>query len=178
MGYAGFPFVAIGTGLLIHFRHPGTGDGFLVMCQVFNGIGTGIWANTAPVGLMASVTHQETAVALALWGMFGSIGAAVGFAVAGAIWTNVLPPRLLSELPADQKDVFKKIYGDIEVQMSYADGTAVRKAIVDAYAAVQRYMVIAGAAFLPLMLICLIMWRNIDLAKRQAERGQTKGNVW
>merc|ERR1712093_595825 len=84
--YGGIPFVVLGTALLIHLRTPSTHVGLLVMCQVFNGIGTGIWATTAQLAVMASVSHQEVAVAIALWGMFGSIGSAIGQAIAGALW--------------------------------------------------------------------------------------------
>lgn len=80
---SGSPFAVIGTVLLIHFRHPGTAIGYLVMFQVFHGICGGIRAMTGPLAIMASVDHQELAVVLAIHGTFGSIGQAIGFAVCG-----------------------------------------------------------------------------------------------
>lgn len=173
----GIPFVTLGTVLLIHFRRPETPIGYLVMCQFFNGIGTGIWATTAQISIMASVNHQEIAVAIALWGLFASIGSAIGNAIAGALWTNIFPGRLMSELPEESKNLTMPIYGDITTQLSYTEGP-IRDAIVNAYAHVQRLMVISGAAFLPLLIIFVLMWKNIDLRKRQQEQGQSKGNVW
>merc|ERR1711964_637479 len=38
--FGGIPFVVLGTALLIHLRTPSTHVGLLVMCQVFNGIGS------------------------------------------------------------------------------------------------------------------------------------------
>lgn len=178
VSFAGIPFVTLGTVLLIHFRRPGAEVGYLVMCQLFNGFGTGIWSLTGQLAVMAAVNHQEVAVAYALWSMFGSIGSGLGSAIAGAIWTNVFPGKLYQELPDDQKNMTSLVYGSIEEQKAFPMGSPIRVATIDAYAHVQRLMVIAGAAFIPLLLICLIMWRNIDVRKRQQESGQSKGNIW
>lgn len=176
---AGVPFCVLGTVLLIHFRTPESHVGFLVMCQMFNGISSGIWALTAQLAVMSCVTHQEIAVALAMWGLFGSIGAAIGLAIAGALWNNILPAQLLKNLPEGSKDQAAKIFGDITVQKSFPMGSPIRNAIIAAYADVQRKMVIAGAAFIPLCLLCLFMWRNINVRELEKTKGkQTKGNVW
>jgi hypothetical protein len=176
---AGVPVAILGTALLIHFRTPETHIGLLVMCQLLNGLATGTWALCAQIAIMASVTHQEIAVSLALFSLFGSIGASIGFAVAGGIWTNTLPQKLYEFLPEDSKNLTAIIYGDIEAQKSYPLGTPIRDAVVGAYADVQRKMVIAGSCILPLCLVCLLMWRNINVKELERARGkQTKGNVW
>ncbi|RWA14690.1 hypothetical protein EKO27_g473 [Xylaria grammica] len=168
----GIPFATLGTVLLIHFRTPSTHVGYLVMCQIFNGISSEIWVLTAQLAIMASVTHQEIAVSLALFRLFGSIGAAIGFAIAGALWTNILPAKLYEFLPGDAKDQAGEIFGSIIIQKSYPMGTPIRDAIVAAYADVQRKMVISGAAFLPLCFICLLMWKNINVKTLEANRGK------
>lgn len=178
ISFAGIPFVTLGTALLIHFRRPSSSIGYLVMCQLFNGFGTGIWSICAQLAVMASVNHQEIAVAMAIWSMFGSIGSSLGYAIAGGIWTNVFPGKLLEELPADQKDKASLVYGSIDEQKAAPMGDPVRMATIGAYAHVQRLMVIAGAAFIPLLFLCLVMWRKIDVKKRQKESGQSKGNIW
>lgn len=173
------PFAVLGTALLIHFRTPETKVGYLVMCQLFNGVYSGVWALTAQLAIMASVTHQEIAVTNALFSLFGSIGSAIGFAIAGALWTNIFPVQLQERLPADVKDQWATIYGDITIQMSYEPGDPIRDAIVGAYGDVQRKMVITGVAFIPLCLGCLFMWKNINVRKLEATHGtQTKGTVW
>jgi hypothetical protein len=149
------------------------------MCQLFNGISSEIWALTTQLAIMARITHQEIAVALALLSLFGSIGSSIGLAIAGALWTNILPAKLYEFLPADTKDQAAEIYGDITIQLSYPIGTPVRDAIIAAYGDVQRKMVIAGAAFLPACLLCLLMWKNINVKTLEATYGkQTKGNVF
>ena len=149
------------------------------MCQVFNGIACGIWPLVGQLAIMASVGHQEIAVGLALWGLFGSVGAAIGLAIAGALWNNVLPKQILHRLPADAKDQMATIFGDLNVQLGYPMGNPVRDAIIGAYGDVQRKMVIAGAAFTPLCLICVLMLKNINVRNLEATKGkQTKGNVF
>lgn len=173
------PVAILGTALLIYFRHPGTDVGYLVMCQIFNGVATGFWALTAQLAIMASVSHQEIAVGIALWGLFGSIGAAVGNAIAGGLWTNIVPRELYKNLPENVKNATMEIYGDIEKQTSYPIGSPVRDAIIHTYGYVQRIMVIVGACFLPLCIICLFMWKNINVKQLEKVHGkQTKGNVF
>jgi len=171
---SGIPFCILGTALLIYFRHPGVDVGYLVMCQVFHGICGGIWAMTGPLAIMASVDHQELAVVLAIYGMFGSIGQAVGFAVSGSIWTNDLPRELNEHLPVGSKNESMAIYGDITKQMEFPIGNPIRDGVVDAYGAVQREMVIAGCAFLPFIIVSVLVWRNLPIK----ERKQTKGTVF
>ena len=183
LSYAGIPFVVLGTALLIVLRKPDTPVGLLVMCQIFNGIDTGIFSTCGQLVVMATVTHQEIAVVLALWGMFGSIGSAVGQTIAGGIWTNVLPGKLVEALPEGRKDLAASIYSSLVIQQEYPMGMPVRGAIIEAYADVQRKMVIAGSAFMPILLLCIVMWRNVNVRKleeRQESEGrkQTKGVVW
>ncbi|KAF2723172.1 MFS general substrate transporter [Polychaeton citri CBS 116435] len=169
------PFAVLGTALLIHFRHPGTDVGWLVMCQLFSGIYSGVWALTGQLIITACVNHQEIAVALALYGLFGAIGASVGEAIAGALWTNIFPKRLYEYLPMDTKNFTATIYADIETQMSY-EGTPTGDAINHAYGYVMRLMVICGVCFIPLCVGCIVLWKNIDTKHPEKEQGkQPKG---
>jgi len=149
------------------------------MCQLLNGLATGTWALCGQIAIMASVTHQEIAVALALFGLFGSIGSSIGYAIAGGLWTNILPAKLNEFLPADVKNMSATIYGDITLQLEYPIGNPIRDGVIAAYADVQRKMVIAGSCFLPLCLVALLMWKNINVKELERTRGkQTGHNVW
>lgn len=172
------PFAVLGTALLIHFRHPGTPVGYLVMCQVFQGLYSGVWALTGQLIITASVNHQEVAVALALFGLFGSIGASAGEAVAGALWTNMLYERLESYLPAETKALAAGIYASLETQLEYA-GTPTGDAINLAYGYVMRMMVICGVCFIPLCIGCVFLWRDVNVKKLEREKGrQMRGMVF
>lgn len=128
---------------------------------------------------MVPVTHQEIAVVNAIWGLFGSFGSSIGYAIAGAMWNNILPGQLLQRLPESSKADYRTIFGDITVQSSFADGTPERDAVVGAYADVQRKMVITGACFVPLCLACIWVWKNTNIKKLEKEEGkQTKGTVF
>ncbi|KAF4499718.1 siderophore iron transporter mirB [Fusarium agapanthi] len=151
----GIPWCVLGTALLIHFRQPGNDIGYLVMCQVFHGYPPGDCSCAA------------------LYSMFGSIGQAIGFGISGALWTNDLPREMYKALPQDAKNQTAALYGDMKLQMADPIGTPIRDAVVHAYGVVQREMVIAGCAFLPLICICVIAWRN-----KPIDRQQTKGNVF
>ncbi|KAI0547188.1 MFS general substrate transporter [Xylaria curta] len=176
---AGIPFVVLGTVLLVEFRKPSTHVGLLVLFQILNGIGDGIWTPVGQLAVMASVPHQQIAVGVALYGLFGSIGSAIGNAVAGAIWNNVLPQKLEEFLPGDVKNRTAEIFGSIEIQQSYPFGTPERDAIVAACGDVQRKLVIAGSAFLPLAVIFIFVWKNINVRKLEAVHGtQTKGTIF
>lgn len=145
------------------------------MCQVLVGIGTGMFTQCGQLALMSVLTHQEIAVALALFGLFGSIGVAIGNAIAGALWTNILPVELGKNLPSDVADQLATIYGSIEVQLSYPMDSPVRDAIISAYGVVQHKMVIAGSAFVPVFVLCIFLYRNINVKDKLS---QTKGNVF
>lgn len=172
------PFAVLGTALLIHFRHPGTYVGWLVMCQLFQGIYSGVWALTGQLAITASVNHQEVAVALALYGLFGSIGASIGEAIAGAMWTNLFYDRLVEYLPKASKDLATDIYAKLDTQLLYA-GTPEGEAINLAYGYVMRLMVICGVCFIPLCIASILLWRNINVKRLEEEKGrQMKGRLF
>lgn len=177
--YVGAPITLLGTALLIPFRAPDTAPGVLALTQVLVGLGTGIFATCGQLAVMAPVTHQQLAVVNALWGLFGSFGSSIGFAIAGAMWNNILPVEIEKRLPEESKHLAATIFGDMVMQMSYADGTPERDAIVGAYSDVMRKMVIAGACFIPLCLGSIYLWKNINVKKLEEEQGkQTKGVVF
>ncbi|KAH7130480.1 siderophore iron transporter-like protein mirB [Dendryphion nanum] len=177
--YSGVPVVLLGTALLIPFRAPSTDPGLLAFTQVLVGLGTGIFATCSQLAAMSTVTHQQIAVVIAIWGLFGSFGAAIGYAIAGAMWNNILPEQLYQRLPEASKNRTMEIFGDMVVQMSFLDGSPERQAILGAYGDVQRKMVIVGACFVPLCFASLFIWRNINVKKLEEEQGkQTKGMVF
>lgn len=169
----------LGTGLLIPFRQPSTHIGLVTMTQVLIGLGAALFTTCGQLAIMAPISHQEIAVVIGIWGMFGSVGAAVGLAISGGIWNNILPEQLYQRLPEESKSLASTIFGDIEQQMKYLDGSPERDAIVGAYGDVQRKLVIAGACFMPLILASIYIWKDINVKKLEDEKGnQTRGNVW
>lgn len=129
---------------------------------------------TEQLAAMSAVPHNEVAVVLALEGLFMSIGGSIGQSISGAIWTNILPDKLVEYLPDSEKANWKEIYGSLGVQLLHPVGSPTRDAIIMAYGYVQRRMLLAGVCFMPLALGCVLLWKNIDVKGKQ----QTKGMVF
>ncbi|KAF2841715.1 MFS general substrate transporter [Patellaria atrata CBS 101060] len=168
------PFTTLGTALLVHFRHPHTHLGYIIMCQIFIAFAGGTLVICQQIAVMAVVTHNEIAVVFALLGLFSSIGGSIGQSIAGTIWTNSLLPLLEEHLPEASKQNATLIYGSLATQLSYQWGSPERDAIVKVYGIVQRRLAIAGSAVMPVAIISILVWENIDVRGLK----QTKGRVF
>lgn len=171
---AAVPVAALATGLLIHFRQPDTYIGYIIMCQILKSVAAGTIIICEQLAVMAVVAHNEITVMLALIGLATSVGRAVGSAISGGIWTNQMPGKMAEYLPDHARENVTTIYGDLRVQLSYEWGSDVRDAIVHAYGDVQRNMVIAGAALMPIAFICVLFWKNVNVSKFK----QTEGKIF
>jgi hypothetical protein len=175
----GVPILLLGTALLIPFRAPETNPGILAMTQIIVGLGSGIFSICAQLAIWVPVTHQEVAAVNAVYGLFGSFGSSIGYAIAGALWNNIVPGELLKRLPEESKADMREIFGSIVIQSGFADGTPERAAVVGAYGDIQRKMVITGSCFVPFCLASIFLWRNINVKTLEREKGiQTKGTVF
>lgn len=168
------PIAAMTTGLLIHFRYPGTYIGYIIMCQILKAVSGGTIIICEQLAVMSVVSHNELAVMLAVIGLASSVGRSIGTSISGAIWTNQLPGKLEKYLPEESQGNLTTIFGDLRVQLGYPWGSPTRDAIVSAYGDVQRNMVIAGACFMPLALGCVLLWKNVNVSKFR----QTEGKVF
>ena len=165
------PLQILGTGLMIYFRQPDKALGYVIMCQIFIAFSGGTLVVTQQVAIMAAVGPENVAVALALQALFTSIGGAIGTSISGAIWTNTLPAELQKYLPDHLKSQALDIYASLDTQLSYPFGSPARDGIINAYAATQRYMCIAGTAVLALMFVWVLMWRDIKVTDFRKPRG-------
>ena len=159
---------------MIHFRQPDVNIGYIVMCQIFIALSGGSLVICEQLAVMAATNHQYVAVVIAIEGMFSSIGGAIGSTVAGAIWTGIFPTALEKRLPSSASDAFLKIYGDLETQLSYPEGSPTRTAIDLAYGEAQMYMCISATAVLALAIVAVLLWRDINVKHFK----QVKGMVW
>ncbi len=172
--YFGIPLSILGLGLMINFRRPDGNVGYIVMCQIFVSFAAGTIIICDEIAIMAAASHQHIAVVLAVLGMFGTIGGAIGLTVAAAIWQNILPKKLAEYLPVSELPNLPSIYEDITMQLSYAVGSPARIAIQHAYGDAQMMMLIAGTAVWAVGIVAVVMWRDI----RVIDIKQTKGHVF
>ncbi|WVN86088.1 uncharacterized protein L203_101246 [Cryptococcus depauperatus CBS 7841] len=164
------PIYILGIGLMIHFRKPGGHFGFIIMCQVFTAFG-GTMIDCQQVAVVAAASHNDAAAVLALLGLFGSVGGAIGNSVSGAIWTNTLPKALRSYLPKESLGDWKAIYDSLDTQLSYPVGSETRTAIINAYAEAQSRMLIASISIMALSLIWIFVIKNIRVTDIQQAKG-------
>lgn len=167
------PLQILGTGLMIHFRQPTQGIGYVVMCQIFIAFSGGTLVVTEELAIMAAVGADNVAVALALQALFTAIGGAIGTSISGAIWTNTLPGALQTYLPASAKGQAAEIYASLVTQLSYEWGSPERDGIIQAYAVTQRYMCIAATAVLALAFVWVLLWRDIRVKDFKKPAGAT-----
>ncbi|KAI3332802.1 major facilitator superfamily protein [Ustulina deusta] len=170
--YFGVPATILALGLLIQFRHEGTNIGWIIFVEILYAFAGGASVICEQVAVMAAASHQEVAVVLAIEGLFASVGGGIGGTVAGAIWTGVFPQKLLEYLPADTKDQFATIYGDLTAQISYPVGSATHAAIVRAYDDALRNMFIAATTLTVIGLAGVIAWRDIKLKDFKQVKGR------
>ena len=172
--YFGIPLSILGLGLMIRFRQPDGYVGYIVMCQVFISFAAGTIIICDEIAILAAASHQHVAVVIAVLGMFGNIGGAIGLTVAAAIWQDVFPKKLVEYLPASELPNLLTIYADITTQLSYPVGSPARIAIQHAYGDAQKSMLIAGTAVWAVGLVVVVMWRDIRVIGIK----QTKGHVF
>ena len=172
--YFGIPLSILGTGLMICFRRPDGNISYIVMCQIFISFAAGTIIICDEIAIMAAASHQHIAVVLAVLGMFGNIGGAIGLTVAATIWQDVLPKKLAEYLPALELPNLPTIYENITVQLSYPVGSPARIAIQHAYGDAQMLMLIAGTSVWAVGVVAVVMWRDIRVIGIK----QTKGHVF
>ncbi|EIW66653.1 hypothetical protein TREMEDRAFT_70004 [Tremella mesenterica DSM 1558] len=153
----GVPLYVLGEGLMIRFRQPAFGGSSFTCVE--------------QVAVLSVGSHNDSAAMLALLGLFGYYGGAVGNSISGAIWTNTLPKYLKEYLPEETIDSWEDIYNDLDQQLSFPMGDPTRTAINEAYAVAQSRMLIAGTAVMALALVFTLMMRNINVSKIHQVKG-------
>ncbi|KAJ5730818.1 uncharacterized protein N7483_005326 [Penicillium malachiteum] len=172
--YISVPLYVFTQGLMIYFRKPNSSVGYQIMCQIFISIGGSIFIIVEQLGILAAVDHQHVATALALLNVIGTIGDSAGYTICTAIWTNTFKKALAHYLPEDAMGDLDSIYNSVDVQISYAPGTAIRTAIQHAYAYSEVRLLAAGLGIMSLAFVWMFMIKDIDLNKVK----QTKGMVF
>ncbi|KXG46759.1 Major facilitator superfamily domain, general substrate transporter [Penicillium griseofulvum] len=168
--YFSFPLMILGVGLMIKFRQPDAGIGYICMTQIFVAFAGGTTVICGELAMMAPSDHQHIAVILAMLNLFGSIGSAIGSTVSAAIWTSEFPKALAKYVPAEVN--VAKVYSDITAQLSYEWGSPARNAIARAYGDAQQYMLITSVCMLVVAWGCSAMWRDIKIKDLKQVKGR------
>jgi SIT family siderophore-iron:H+ symporter-like MFS transporter len=175
-------FIVAGTllflmafGLLYRYRGGSSINDFagLVAAEVILGIAGGLFPYPTQVLVQSAVQHERTAVITSLYLALYSVGSALGNTIAGAIWTNTMPGRLLDDLTRagvpNAATVATTVYLDPLTWIATNPmGTPAREAVNSAYREVQRYLTITGLCLSVLLIIASVCLRNPRLGDTQS----------
>lgn len=172
--YIGMPLSILGVVLMIIFLRLSGNIGYIVMCQIFFSVGSGIIVICDEIAILAAGSHQHTAVCIAVLSMFAGVGGAIGLTIASAIWQDIFPKKLADYLAVKDLPNLLLVYADLSTQLSYPMASETRLAIQHAYADAQKMLLTVGTAVWAAGVIGVLMWRNINVIGIK----QTKGHVW
>ncbi|KAH6659122.1 major facilitator superfamily domain-containing protein [Truncatella angustata] len=166
--FFGLPLMFLGAGLMIHFRGQDADIGYIIMCQIFIAVAGGTLVIGEDMAVMASADRDGVPMMLAILGLSSSLGGAIGYAVAAAIYTNTFPTALIASLPAESQADWATIYaGGSASQLLYPVGSSTRDAINYAWGYSQKYNAISATAVLTLAIPAIAIWKNYNVDKKQ-----------
>lgn len=172
--FLGTAVYMIGGGLTYRYRTLSSSQTQLVFSQIVLGAGAGLIATPAQLAVQAACTHQDVATVTALFLTLSSVGGAIGDAIAGSIWRNVLPRKLNELLPADSKPQAAAIFASYLTAVSYPMGSPTRNAINEAYDySMHILMIVVLCLMVPMWLFVAIM----KSFKLDTMRQNVAGNV-
>ncbi|KAJ2956538.1 hypothetical protein NQZ79_g7636 [Umbelopsis isabellina] len=154
---AGIIIRAIGMGLIFWGVGPNATDATLVIATLVVSLGGAFSVIGSQVASQASVPHHDMATAISLLSLWSSLGAAIGQAIASAIWTNMMPANLEYYLAgyANSTEI-AEIYGSITIARTQTP--EIRAQVIKAYNQTVQYpmylpaMIIAVIALIPALL--------------------------
>lgn len=172
--FVAVPCVMLGTGLMIKFRTTDSHIGYIILCQILISFGGGMLYPIEQMTLMAVSAHEHVPALLAVESVFALTGKAIGYAISGAIWTDMFKDKLAEYLPISELPNLGEIYGSLEVQSAYPAGSAAFKAITLAYGDTQRIILIVSTCILVLTGSCVLFWQDVDVKEMKYLRDRAK----
>ncbi|EGX88733.1 siderochrome-iron transporter (Sit1), putative [Cordyceps militaris CM01] len=174
------PFIIAGTclfmvafGLLIHFRGSVTADSAaragVIGAQVVLGFAGGLFPYTTQASLQIQVPHEKMAVLTGIFLAMYNVGSALGYSVAGAMWTQLLPGELEERFASINATMAQEAYGSpLTFIVSYPIGTPERTALISGYQHIQRLLTITGISLCVPLIIFSLLVRNVYLTNDQS----------
>ncbi|KAL3231745.1 Siderophore iron transporter ARN1 [Nakaseomyces bracarensis] len=147
----------VSMGLLFHFRGGKESHSGIIGALSLWGIACTIVINPIAVSVQAVTSHEHMATVTALSYTFYRIGAAVGAAVSGAIWTQTLYGEILKRI-GDESLATDAYASPYEFIVKYTWDTPQRQALVQAYRYVQKLETLVALVFcVPLLFFSLCL---------------------
>ncbi|GAA5968346.1 hypothetical protein JCM21900_000981 [Sporobolomyces salmonicolor] len=172
IGIAGVLVHAVGVWLMMRSRNLNGSTFELVMSQLIGGVGGGFTTIAAQIGCQAVVGHQDVGIATAIFLTITQIGGAVGGSLAGAVWSTVLPRRLIFHLPAEQHGLIPRIIASLPYALSFPPDSPIRLAIDQSYVDVQKRLNNLAMVMLLPALVAVCSMKNVNLEKEDPGQGE------
>lgn len=167
---AGTVLYTVAFGLLIRYRGSASGGNHagLIGGQVVLGVAGGLFPYVTQASLQVVLKHEHLAVMTGIYLATYNIGSALGDAVSGAIWTQLLPGKLESSLANVNATVASYAFADpFGAVAEYPLGTPERTAIIEAYQSIQRLLCITGICLCVPLIFFSVAIRNPQLNDNQ-----------
>ncbi|KAB8291531.1 hypothetical protein EYC80_006333 [Monilinia laxa] len=169
---AGALIYLMGIGLMYYYRQENSYIAQIIGTQIAVGIGGGMLNVPAQLAVQASIpSHQNVAVATAVYMTCVEMGGAVGSAIAGVLWGHDIPKKLAEYSTTLDSEA---VYNSINNALAYPMGTPERIAINRAYQeTMHKLLVVALCVSVPVVFLSLM----IKNAKLDAGEDKVKGRV-
>ncbi|KAE9398857.1 drug:h+ antiporter [Gymnopus androsaceus JB14] len=157
----------LGVGLMIKSKGAHGTTGFLVICQVLQGLGGGIAACSSQLLAQGSVRHQDLGTATAFVLLWAAIGNAVGSALAAAIWRDYMPKQLTQNLNGLVNSTeINDIYSSITTAITYRDETAIYDGIITSYDYTMKILLIVATVIAVIPVILSLFVKDMYLSDK------------
>ncbi|KAI5966805.1 uncharacterized protein KGF55_000214 [Candida pseudojiufengensis] len=170
---------AISLGILFHFR--GSNDGIesqkylngVIGGLCLMGFGAGFFHFATQVSIVSVTSHEYMSILISIHLACYYVGAAIGNAISGAIWSNKMHELILSNMEdmniSNSTILATYAYGaPFEFILENFWGTPERIAVVRSYAEVQKYLCIAGLVMCGPLIIFPFLSRDHKLESVQS----------
>ncbi|MCO5613992.1 hypothetical protein L7F22_068272 [Adiantum nelumboides] len=154
-----------GLGMMIGYKGTADSNFELAASQVIIGLGGALTIAVIQAAVQVSVVPAYVAQSIAALNIFPCIGNAIGAAVAGAIWTGLLPGKLARNLgPTGHLNELPTIFAEPLTWIeSHGLGSNTRTAVVNAYSSSWRVMMIVATLISAVSLLPILYTENLRL---------------
>ncbi len=147
----------------------------LIASEILDGIGSGLSAHPSLVAMQSKLGHDQALLVTSCWAVGSQAGSGIAAAISGAIWTNMLPGKLLEGLKnagvADAAKIAKEVYGSpLSFVKKYKPYSVEREAVVNAYRDVWRLLCIPAVVIMGVAFLLTLLMDNVKLDERHSLR--------
>ena len=158
----GVPPMMIASGIWIHFRHSELNNlGVMIGVVVLISFSLGTTSLCGSLIMMTALGQEHNTTILAVFTFMTQIAPAIGEAVNTGIWTGTFKQALHVHLPSLTPEQVAGIYSSLDVQLSFAKGSAVREGIARSYGDAKFYMLVTSICLMGIAMIATAFWSDL-----------------